>query len=240
MNIRIGCSGWSYPEWQGIFYPKDLPQKDWFSFYAHHFDCVEINNTFYNFPTIKTIHKWYSQAPDKFRYCLKANRLITHYRRFENVSDPLHHFYEVGASLKEKVETFLFQLPPSFIYNPRHFQLILNNLDCRFHNVLEFRHPSWWNKNVYETLIKHNIIFCSVSAPGLPDEVLCMNGNVYVRLHGIPLYKACYTEEELFAWAARIKQTNAKNVWVYFNNTMDGYAPINAMTLKRYLIAAIA
>lgn len=236
MNIKIGCSGWVYPEWKGVFYPKDLPQKEWFSFYANKFNSVEINNTFYNFPTRSTINKWYNQAPEGFSYCLKANRLITHVKSFENIGDSIQDFYELGALLEEKMGSFLFQLPPRFTYNPARLQAILNNLDCRYQNILEFRHPSWWNTDVYETLLNHNITFCSVSGPGLPDEVISINKNVYVRLHGIPLYKACYTEEELFSWATKIKQTKAKNIWIYFNNTMFGHAPANALMLKQYFI----
>lgn len=236
MNVRIGCSGWLYPEWQGIFYPEDLPQKEWFSFYAHHFNSVEINNTFYHFPTINTINKWYTQAPEGFSYCLKANRIITHFKHFENVETQLRKFYELGSFLKEKVENFLFQLPSSFTYDPERLQAILNSLDGSYQNVLEFRHPSWWNTQVYEALLNHNITFCSVGAPGLPDEVLSMNENVYLRLHGIPWYEGDYTDKELSSWATKIKQTRAKNIWVYFNNTMYGYAPMNALMLKRYLV----
>ncbi|WP_032112556.1 DUF72 domain-containing protein [Candidatus Paracaedibacter symbiosus] len=234
VRVRVGCSGWIYPCWKGLFYPTNLPYQEWFSFYAHHFNSVEINNTFYRFPTINAINKWYTQAPKGFSYSLKANRLITHFRRFQNAESQLQEFYRLGSLLQEKIEIFLFQLPPSFIYNPAYLQDILSSLDKKYLNVLEFRHPSWWNTEVYEALLKHNIIFCSVSAPGLPDEVLSLNDNVYLRFHGLPWYKASYTEKELHSWATRIKQTKAKHIWIYFNNTSHGYAPINALTLKQY------
>lgn len=236
MNIRIGCSGWLYPEWKGIFYPDDLSRKEWFVFYAQHFNSVEINNTFYCFPTTNTINKWYAQVPEEFTYSLKVNRIITHFKKFENIETPLQKFYQMGSLLKEKLESFLFQLSPSFTYNPSRLQNILDNLDHGYRNVLEFRHPSWWNRHVYETLVKNNIIFCSVSGLGLPDEVICINDSVYLRFHGFPLYKGSYTEEELFFWGANIKHTKAKNIWIYFNNTMNGHAPMNALTLKRYLM----
>lgn len=48
--MRIGCSGWIYPHWRGLFYPEKLPVKRWFAYYAEQFDTVEINNSFYSRP----------------------------------------------------------------------------------------------------------------------------------------------------------------------------------------------
>lgn len=235
MNIKIGCSGWVYPSWKGLFYPENLPQREWFSFYMNHFNSIEINSTFYHFPRPSTLIKWFDQAFKGFGYTLKVNRLITHTRRFKNSQPELQDFYQLGSLLKEKIETFLFQLPPSFVYTQENLYNIIESINDNYLNVLELRHPSWWNAEVYETLQKNNVIFCSVSAPGLPDEVISLNGNVYLRFHGFPWYKGSYTEKELAVWATKIHQTKAKNVWIYFNNTANGDAPFNALMLKNYL-----
>ena len=66
--IRIGCSGWNYKHWRDAFYPKDLPVRRWFEFYAQHFDTVEINNSFYRLPSPETFAKWRDQAPPGFCY----------------------------------------------------------------------------------------------------------------------------------------------------------------------------
>ncbi|HXH71326.1 MAG TPA: DUF72 domain-containing protein, partial [Mariprofundaceae bacterium] len=78
MQIRIGCSGYYYRHWQGLFYPADLPTSRWFGFYAEHFDTVEINASFYRFPTESAVKRWYRQAPADFIYSIKAPQLITH------------------------------------------------------------------------------------------------------------------------------------------------------------------
>jgi uncharacterized protein YecE (DUF72 family) len=75
--IHIGCSGWVYPHWRGLFYPEKLAVKNWFAFYAEHFDTVEINNSFYRLPKASTFETWRVQAPANFRYAVKANRYLT-------------------------------------------------------------------------------------------------------------------------------------------------------------------
>src|SRR5437868_1667188 len=63
-RIRVGCSGWVYNHWKKVFYPKEVPQKGWFEFYAQHFDTVEINNTFYRLPKPETFAAWRQRSPE--------------------------------------------------------------------------------------------------------------------------------------------------------------------------------
>jgi uncharacterized protein YecE (DUF72 family) len=58
INWQIGCSGFHYKEWKGIFYPESLPQKEWFKFYAEKFNTLELNVTFYRFPVLKSLEVW--------------------------------------------------------------------------------------------------------------------------------------------------------------------------------------
>lgn len=58
MRIRIGCSGWFYSHWWGIFYPRDEPTtKNWFAYYANVFDTVELNASFYRWPAAATVKR---------------------------------------------------------------------------------------------------------------------------------------------------------------------------------------
>jgi uncharacterized protein YecE (DUF72 family) len=91
-EILVGCSGWNYRHWKGVFYPEDISQKDWFQHYAKAFDTVEINNTFYNLPAEKTFHNWAEQAPTAFTYSVKANRHITHVKRLRDPEGPVERF----------------------------------------------------------------------------------------------------------------------------------------------------
>ena len=131
---------------------------------------------------------------------------------------------------------FLFQLPPSVQYSAEHLERILAQLDPRRRNVIEFRHRSWWVDSVYEAFESANAIFCSCSGPRLPDEVIKTSDEVYIRFHGIERwYRHDYSDDELRDWARRICSSNAKRVWVYFNNDFNGYAVKNAATMQQIL-----
>src|SRR5437660_12149910 len=112
MRLIVGTSGYSYKEWKGTFYPEDLPATKMLSFYAQHFDSVEINNTFYRMPEAKMLEKWATQVPDGFTFVLKAPQRITHQKRLAGAEDDVAHFLEVAATLGPKLGPLLFQLPP--------------------------------------------------------------------------------------------------------------------------------
>jgi uncharacterized protein YecE (DUF72 family) len=136
-KIYIGCSGFHYKEWKVIFYPEKLPQSKWFQFYGQHFNTLEINTTFYKFPTEKSLAKWYDASSADFKFSVKAPRLITHYKKFTACESLLSDFYiSAGAGLQEKLGCVLFQLPPQFIYSPEKLDLIISSIDASFKNVL--------------------------------------------------------------------------------------------------------
>src|SRR4029077_9978601 len=80
-TARIGCSGWQYRHWRGLFYPDGLPQRAWFAHYASRFDTVEINNTFYRLAERSTFAAWANVAPRDFLYAVKASRFLTHMKK---------------------------------------------------------------------------------------------------------------------------------------------------------------
>ena len=82
--MRIGCSGWIYQHWRGLFYPEKLAVKRWFAFYAETFDTVEINNSFYRLPKPETFEGWRKQAPPGFCYAVKANRFLTQAKKLKD------------------------------------------------------------------------------------------------------------------------------------------------------------
>ena len=236
MEKFIGCSGWSYPDWKGVVYPESLPASKWFSHYATLVGTVEVNYTFYHFPKEKTIVNWEERAPKGFIYTLKAPRLITHIKRFSDCKKLLDDFYKICARLKDKLGCVLFQLPPSAYFDMAKLEKILDLLDPDFKNVLEFRHPSWWRKETYATLRKHSVIFCAVSAPLLPEDLIKTADEVYVRFHGAASWYAYdYSKAELAAWADKIGAARAKRVWAYFNNDVGGFAVRNSLELQKML-----
>jgi uncharacterized protein YecE (DUF72 family) len=221
MEWHIGCSGFHYKHWKGTFYPDGLPQTKWFSFYAQHFNTLELNVTFYRFPRLPALRNWYELAPEGFQFSVKAPQAITHYRQFHNTVDMLSDFYStVRAGLEEKLGPVLFQLPPRLRYEPERLQRILDQLDPTFDNVLEFRHPSWWQPAVYEQLAAKRISFCGMSHPELPDEVIVNSPVVYYRFHGVPdLYRSSYSRENLQRVVNKVReQDGIEQAWFYFNN----------------------
>lgn len=120
----IGCSGWAYSEWEGLFYPKDLPPKERFSYYTRFFNTVELNTTFYHFPTVETVKRWAVQAPPGFKYSLKANRALTHVKKFQNIQELLKQTYGLSDILSEKTGCFLFQFPARFYFTPQRLEYV--------------------------------------------------------------------------------------------------------------------
>jgi uncharacterized protein YecE (DUF72 family) len=237
-EYHIGCSGWFYWHLRDTFY-KSLPTKDWFDEYARHFRTVEINASFYSWPTEASVKSWVRQAGRrKFIYTVKVCELITHVKKFTGTKALIKDFGHVADLLGPRMGCLLFQLPPSFKYTEARLRRILEQLDPARRNVVEFRHASWWNADVYRAFRKAGVIFCSCSGPRLPDTLVKTADDVYIRFHGIKRwYRHDYTTAELNEWVARIDKCGAQRVWVYFNNDNDGYAVKNARALIRLVKA---
>ena len=236
MEIHVGTSGWFYWHWKGQFYPEKIPTHHWFKHYTKNFKTVELNAPFYSWPKPQTVKTWARQAPRNFRYSVKVNGAITHEKRMVRTKKLIKKFYVIAEALGEKMGCFLFQFPPSYRYTPARLKSIVTQLDPDFRNVVEFRHKTWWRKSVYRAFEKNGLIFCSLSGPRLPDELVKTSDVVYVRFHGVPRwYRHNYSRHELSVWADRIQQSGAKEVWAYFNNDRDAFAIKNAKTLRRLL-----
>jgi uncharacterized protein YecE (DUF72 family) len=235
--LNVGCSGWFYWHWRGAFYPEGMAAKDWFGEYARHFSTVELNAPFYAWPTVNAVKLWVKQAGDgAFVYTVKVCEMITHVKRFKRTKTQVRDFGYIADLLGRRMGCFLFQLPPSYSYTPARLKAILSQLDPARRNVVEFRHKSWWNKKVCVGFSKTGTIFCSCSAPRLPDELVTTGEEVYIRFHGLSRwYRHDYSDEELAVWVQRIKASGCKRVWAYFNNDRDGYAIKNAESFRRLL-----
>jgi uncharacterized protein YecE (DUF72 family) len=237
MKVHIGCSGYNYKEWKDMFYPQGLPQSKWLQYYAEQYNTVEINASFYRFPTSKSLKTWYEKTPAHFRFSLKANNQITHYKKFNGTKTLVKDLYAVAAEgLRDKLDCILFQLPPSLKYSFETLERIIDQLDPAFENVLEFRDAGWWNPVVYNTLKSNKIIFCTSSYPNLPEDFIITADTAYIRLHGkTELYKSNYSNAELHALSDLITESAVKSAFIYFDNTWGGNAIHNAKTLKQMM-----
>lgn len=237
MKWIIGCSGFSYKSWQPLFYPPKLPSSQWFEYYCEHFNTVELNVTFYRFPRAKNFITWYNRSPADFSFSVKAPRVITHFKQMIRSAEMINDFYKACTDgLKEKLGPVLFQFPERFVYTQERLQRLVDNLDPGFINVVEFRHESWWNDDVYKQLKKARLVFCFMSHPDLPDEVAGKGNRVYYRFHGVPEpYRSVYSDAEMERICGTIAAIKGvKTAWCYFNNDIDTAAIKNAKWLQEY------
>jgi uncharacterized protein YecE (DUF72 family) len=242
-KIFTGTSGWSYEHWVERFYPEHLKKNEWFPYYTQYFNTVELNMSFYRYPFKNMLKGWKNKMPENFKMTFKANRQITHRKKFHDVEDNMQKFYEMTENLEGNTGCILFQTPPSFQCDEGNFRKMLkfmDVLDSSKNNVIEFRDNSWWNEDVFKLLKAHNVAFCTVSGLEMPSDVKVTADFGYFRFHGPEKpYASKYSEAELKSWAEAIKkEINEKQlneVYCYFNNDYYGYAIDNAKTLNDML-----
>ena len=232
----IGCSGFSERSWKGVFYPEDLPAKEYLMFYSQELRAVEINSTFYRRPTLKTLEKWYSETQPDFRFFIKIPKTVTHIARLDDIHLQVQDFCDhIASGLQDKLAGFLFQLPPSFQYTPGNLDKLLEAVDGRYLNVAEFRHASWWEQEIQQKLGQESIIFSGVSIPGhIPDDFIINTATTaYYRLHGNPvIFQSEYPESFLRGLADRAEEF-AGTTYIFFNNTYGTAGIKNALFLDR-------
>jgi uncharacterized protein YecE (DUF72 family) len=218
--IRVGCSGFYYPNWKNKFYPQGVPQKDWLSYYSTVFKTVELNGTFYRLPKSADLKRYYQITPDDFTFSVKVSRYITHVKRL-TVKTSIDDFQElVSESLQNKLQYFLFQFPSNFRYSEENLDRLVSNVPNNPQSVVEFRHSSWWNEGVKNSLTQSNITFANVDYPGLDSFVVNTSPSFYLRLHGSPvLFASSYDTVTLQKFQEQIPR-DAADANVYFNNTM--------------------
>jgi len=238
----IGCSGFSYEHWRGVFYPEDLLQKKWLEYYAKKFSTVELNVTFYRVPKESAFEGWRTRTPEKFIFVVKGSKLITHLKSLKDVDEPVSEFISRAGFLKEKLGLILWQLKPSHkIDLPllKNFTEVLKAKAGAVRHAFEFRNQTWFTDEVYALLKEQEMTFCFADYPSGFPEPSDEFSYIYIRRHGPSgqAYRGCYSEEQLKELSARVKSwlSQGKDVYVYFNNDIGGYAPKNALYLKELI-----
>ncbi len=239
-QIHIGTSGWNYDHWQGTFYPEDRDSRQsLLQFYAEHFRTVEVNNSFYQLPTVATFHTWYDSTPDDFLFAVKASRYITHMKKLKDPEEHVQKFLQRVETLDDKLGPVLFQLPPRWHLNLDRLTAFLDVLPQNFRYTFEFRDHTWFDSNVYDLLQERGAAWCIYDLKGelSPKEVT--SDFVYVRLHGPQeqAYTGKYSKESLSGWAGAFSswKTQGKKIFCYFDNDEQGFAPHNALELQDML-----
>ncbi len=232
MNFYVGTSGYSYPEWKGSFYPAKMRAKEMLGFYAARFRTVEINNTFYRAPAASTLKAWAEQVPADFRFVLKAPQKVTHVRRLKGVGELVASLLEVTGALKKRLGPLLFQLPPNFKKDVPRLRAFLALLKPGCRAALEFRHPSWFDEEVFGLLRERRAALCVADAEDLEVPFVATADWGYLRLR-----RPDYGGKTLRAWAARMKAQSWRDCFVFFKHEDAGKGPRLASRLLEVLAA---
>jgi uncharacterized protein YecE (DUF72 family) len=242
-KVFLGTSGWSYKEWIGPFYSKT--DKSLLRAYTRVFKTVEIDSTFYRYPSKGTVMGWTRYSPEGFVYAAKLPGLITHEKKLqlaEGIESDLQKFIEVMEPLwlSGKLGCILIQLPPKFDYRPTELEDFFKLLPTHIKFAAEFRDKSWIRKETWPLLEKYRVAYTIVDEPLLPPEIHLTSNIAYFRWHGHgtrPWYNYRYSLQELQPWPPQVREVADKveTVYGYFNNHYHGYAVENCLQIMQML-----
>jgi uncharacterized protein YecE (DUF72 family) len=212
--IRIGVSGWRYPPWRGVFYPRTLAQRLELAYASRRLSTVEINGSFYALQRPEYYAQWHGETPPGFVFAVKGGRFITHMLKLRNIEAAIANFFASGiANLGEKLGPFLWQLPPVLAFDAERlrafFELLPRDTDAAsalarkrndkvrgrarlaygpnraLRHALEVRHPSYGTPEFVALLRQHGIALVVADTAGRWPYAEDVTADfVYARLHG--------------------------------------------------------
>jgi uncharacterized protein YecE (DUF72 family) len=216
-TLAIGTSGYTY-SWN-----EGKPNKlKWYT--NQGFNSVEINGSFYRFPSASWVTNWKDNSKKDFVFSIKVHRSITHYTKLKG-EKPIQlwkKFRQPLKSIDKRIIFWLFQMPSSFKYKVENVNRIRNfeniaKLGTRA--VIEFRDSSWWSKQAIKEIESIGVAFCSLDAPKLPTGLVSINDTTYLRLHGsTQWYNYVYSKRELDKLADKVRKAQTKKNAIYLNN----------------------
>jgi uncharacterized protein YecE (DUF72 family) len=235
-DIHIGLSGYSYKPWQGPdrFYPSEIKQSGFLSYYATRYDTVELDGVWYRFPSEAAVQAWIEQTPPGFMFCPKAHREITHYKRLSSESLPTVDFMlqRLGPlAAAQKLGPILLQLPPNLKQNLDRLANFLAGLSHGHRWAIEFRHESWHTKETEDLLRQHRVAWTTVETDDRPAEHRDTADFLYARLR-----RSQYSEPDLEKWAGRFVEMrrNGKDCFVYCKHEDEGSPWVWADHLRKF------
>jgi uncharacterized protein YecE (DUF72 family) len=228
-----------YDDWRGRLYPHRESRRRWLELYAQQFDTVEVNSTFYRLARRDAVTGWVAQTPPAFLFAVKASRYLTHVRRLVGIEDGIRRFYEPLEPLLEaaRLGPVLWQLPENFHRDDERLRGWLELLPAGEHTI-EFRHPSWFVPPVLDALRSHSVALTIGDHPSRPFQPRAATAPWrFIRFHyGSRGRGGNYSATELAQWAKRIARWRRReSIYAYFNNDWRGFAPANALRLRRLL-----
>ena len=247
LQLYIGCSGWSYPSWQGPFYPSNLENKHWLSYYSQVFNYVEIDSTFYRIPNEFMVKNWARKTPANFRFTAKFPKIITHDKKLKNVEKELTLFYNVMKPLKNKLLALLIQFPP-YLKITEGLEALKQYdffFDDNFRYTVEVRHPSWFSDLAYNFFSNNNICMTWNQLDKIQSPPVVTTDFVYLRLIGDRNIKEDEfgkiqkdREQEMKYWSDRFRtvQKDEKKLKVGIVAANNHYAGFGAATANMFRV----
>jgi uncharacterized protein YecE (DUF72 family) len=232
-----------YDSWRGRLYSEREPKRRWLELYAQHFDTVEVNSTFYRLARREAVAGWIEHTPAEFLFAVKASRYLTHIRRLRELSDGIERFYEPLEPMIEagRLGPVLWQLPENFHRDDERLMQWLEALPHGMHTI-EFRHPSWFVPEVMNALRQGGVALTIGDHPTRPFQSYEATASWrFVRFHyGARGRVGNYSRTELAEWAERLAawRQETPEMYIYFNNDWNSYAPANAKVLRSRLMAS--
>ena len=233
-RLLAGASGYSFKEWKGTFYPKDIKPEDMLAWYSERLPTVEINNTFYRMPKTTVLENWAAATPAGFRFSIKASQRITHMSRLkvESAAEPLGYLYRNLGALGAKRGPVLFQLPPNLKKDLPRLAAFLGLLPQDHRAAFEFRNDTWFADDVYDTLKAAGAALClSEREDNAPPPLVETAPWGYIRLR-----LEMYSDDDLKQWARTLESTSWREMFVYFMH--EPTAPEYAHKLAEFCAGA--
>lgn len=223
--VRTGCSGFSYAEWRGGFYPGSLPPARMLTAYAERLPAVELNNTFQRAPSESTLNGWLAKTPEGFRFCPKAHRALTYSAEAFPKEDVARDLHRRLLALGERLGPVLMQFPPTRKLDLDLLDRLLSALGLPA--AAEFRDPSWFTDETYRLLREHGAALCVTEGEKWPQapfrEVAPFS---YLRLRA-----AEYSPPAVAAWRRRLGELSQGHDEVYAFVRHGADAPEIALAL---------
>lgn len=229
-ELFVGTSGFSYAEWKGKFYPAELSQKKMFGYYAERFRTVEINATFYRFPTAALVEGWARDAPVGFVYALKAPQAITHKARLVGADDAQDAFAARARLLGAHQGPVLFQMPPFWRKKPEHLDALRAFCARQPRDVpaaFELRHESWLDDETFGVFREHGVALCVADSDKLRTPMVATAGFGYLRLRD-----EGYGELELARFLEGARAQPWQRAFVFFKHEDEARGPELAVAFE--------
>ncbi len=236
LQVHVGCAKWGRKEWVGQIYPPKTKDANYLDEYVKHFDCIELNATFYQVYGPETIAKWKAKAEQNphFRFCPKFSQTISHMKRLKNVEEVTTSFYNGILAFGDLLGPLFLQLSDNF--GPKNFgdlEAYLRHLPTDVPVFVELRHKDWYaipenTEKAFNLFRSLNIGAVITDASGRRDcvHMHLSTPHAFIRFVGNGLHPTDYKRVD--DWVERIKQwadEGLQTLWFFMHQHDEQFSP---------------